>query len=223
MKRPFRIFLAAAYAVTVMTMTAPAFAAASTGQMKADVLSIAREWAQIKYLSKSSSERKSKMKALGAKADALARRNPGRVDVLIWDGIITSERASLTWGLSALKLAKAARNILQKAYKMDPVALDAGAPTSLGVLYYRVPGFPIAFGDKEKAGALLQEAVRNAPNGRDAHYFYADYLYRQGKYRKAEQVLLRGMKLPDHPERPLWNRIFPKVMQGLLARIREKE
>lgn len=223
MKKPFRLFLAGAFALTLVALTPSAYAGTKAGQMQADVLSIAQKWAQIKYLSKSNSERKRKMKSLAATADALAQRYPNRVDVLIWDGIVTSERASLTWGLGALHLANAARDILQKAYKMDPKALDAGATTSLGVLYYRVPGFPVGWGDKTKARALLQEAVRNAPNGRDAHYFYADFLYEQGKYHEAEKVVLRGLKLPDHPERPLWNRTFPTVMQGLLARIREKE
>ena len=41
----------------------------------------------------------------------------------------------------------------------NPAALDAGAPTSLGVLYYRVPGFPFGFGDNDKARQLLAQAV----------------------------------------------------------------
>jgi tetratricopeptide (TPR) repeat protein len=163
------------------------------------------------------------MEKLGARADALARKYPNCVEALIWDGIVTSERASLTWGFSALKLATRARDILQKAYRMNPRALDAGAPTSLGVLYYRVPGFPIAWGNKKKARRLLSQAVRLAPQGRDAHYFYADFLYRQGEYRKAEKVLLAGLKTPDDPERPLWSRVFPRVMRGLLAKIRKPE
>ena len=57
---------------------------------------------------------------------------------------MTSERASLTWGLAALNHASRARDLLLEAYKMDPKALDAGTPTSLGVLYYRVPGFRLA-------------------------------------------------------------------------------
>lgn len=75
------------------------------------------------------------MDALGDQADALVKRYPGRVEALIWDGIITSERASLTWGLTALNYATRARDVLLEAEKLDPKALDAGAATSLGVLY----------------------------------------------------------------------------------------
>ncbi len=223
MKKTFRIALGAVLMAGLLGMQAGGAQAASCPQIKNQWLSIARSWAKIKYLSKSKSARQRGMDALGARADALARQHPNCVEALIWDGIVTSERASLTWGFSALKLATRARDILQKAYRMDPSALDAGAPTSLGVLYYRVPGFPIAWGDKKKARRLLSQAVRLAPRGRDAHYFYADFLYSQGEYRKAERVLLAGLNTPDDPERPLWSKVFPRVMRGLLAKIRKRE
>ncbi len=223
MKRTVSMALAAACTLSLVALTPQSSFAAGCEQLQPQVLSIARKWAQIKYLSKSDSVRGPKMNALGTKADRLAKRHPRCVNVLIWDGIINSEKASFTWGLSALHLANTARDLLQKAYRMDPKALDAGAATSLGVLYYRVPGFPLGWGDKKKARRLLKKAVRLAPNGRDAHYFYADFLYEQGEYRKAERVLKKGLKLPDHPERPLWNKKFPKVMQALLAKVKKKE
>ncbi len=210
-------------AVVCLALLPLASSGAQARGLQPDVQAIAREWAQIKYLSKSDSERKRKMEKLGAKADALASRYSGRVNVLIWDGIVNSERASLTWGFSALKLATKARDILKKAYRMNPAALDAGAPTSLGVLYYRVPGFPVAWGDTKKARKYLEEAVRLAPQGWDAHYFYADFLYRQGEYRKAEKILTKALQMPGDPQRPLWSKVFPRVMRSLLARIRHKE
>ncbi len=217
-----RKFLMAA-ASFVMLVSVPHVTRASDNRaMDADILLVAEEWAKIKYLSKDDNERKEKMEALAPKADALVTRYPGRPETLIWDGIVASERASLTWGLSALNLASHARDLLLQAYKMDPKALDAGAPTSLGVLYYRVPGFPIGWGDNEKARHYLEEAVKNAPNGRDAHYFYADFLYGQGEYEKAEQVLKVALSLPRHPERPVWDAYFPKVMEGLLTKVHEK-
>lgn len=222
MNKMFPRKTATAVVLTLLaSLTQPALAA-NSNPLQTDILNVARQWAQNKYLSKSDSERKHKMKALALKTSALVKRYPGRVEPLIWDGIVTSERASLTWGLTALNLATAARDKLKKAEKMDSKALDAGAPTSLGVLYYRVPGFPVGWGDTEKARHYLKEAITNAPNSRDAHYFYADFLYEQGDYSKAEQVLKKGLNLPAHPERPLWNRIFPRVMRSLLNKIQKK-
>jgi tetratricopeptide (TPR) repeat protein len=211
---------AASLALTVVASTATR--AASNTAFDKEILSIAEEWAKIKYTSKSPDQLHEGMDKLGSKADDLVKRYPDHVEAMIWDGIITSERASLTWGLTALNLATRARDVLIEAEKRDPKALDAGAPTSLGVLYYRVPGFPIGWGDNSKARALLTEAVQNAPYGRDAHYFYADFLYEQGEYAKAEKILIKALALPPHPERPVWDKYFPLVMKNLLARVRNK-
>lgn len=208
--------------IALLVSFEPNARASDNKALDVDIIKLAEHWAAAKYLSNNDSERKERMEPIGAEADALVKRYPGRVEALIWDGIVTSERASLTWGLTALNLATRARDILAEAEHRDPKALDAGAPTSLGVLYYRVPGFPIGWGDNSKARNLLEEAVRNAPNGRDAHYFYADFLYEQGEYKEAEDVLKKALTLPSHPERPVWDANFPKVMEGLLARVREK-
>lgn len=220
-----RIGIAAMVLLLVSGVVSLAFTvpASAESQLEKDVLTVANDWARVKYLSKSDSERRESMEQVGQKAEELARRYPDQPEALIWYGIVTSERASLTWGVSALNLASSARDVLLRAESIDPRAADAGAPTSLGVLYYRVPGFPFGWGDKDKARAYLEEAVKNAPNGRDAHYFYADFLYEQGEYKKAEHELMQGLSSPSHPERPVWDKYFPLVMQGLLAKVQEKE
>ena len=106
--------------------------------------------------------------------------------------------------------------------KKDPKAFDAGAPTSLGVLYYRVPGFPMGFGDKKKARHYLEEAVRNAPNGLDAHYFYGDFLQEQAEYAKSAEVLKHALTLPAHPERPIWDKNRRIVIQELIEKVQNK-
>lgn len=213
--------IAGALALIAVFTQIPGANASNNPALDTEITALAKRWAAVKYLATDSNVG-SKMATVGKDAEALVRKYPGRVEPLIWLGIITSERASLTWGLSALDLATKARDILVKAHRLDPVALDAGATTSLGVLYYRVPGFPLGWGDKDKARTLLKQAVTDAPNGRDAHYFYADFLYEQGEYREAEKVIKRGLTLPAHPERPLWDKKFPIVMRQLLNRIRSK-
>ena len=115
-----------------------------------------------------------------------------------------------------------ARDLLDRMEKKDPKAFDGGAPTSLGVLYYRVPGFPMGFGDKKKARHYLEEAVRNAPNGLDAHYFYGDFLQEEGEYAKSAEVLKHALTLPAHPERPIWDKNRRIVIQELLEKVRSK-
>lgn len=180
------------------------------------------KWEKIKFTMPAGSGQADAIAALNDQIDAAAAKYPGNVDIQIWDGVVTSEHAGMASAFSALRLAKRARNVLEKAYKMDPRALDAGAPTSLGVLYYRVPGFPVAFGDKKKARALLEEAVRTAPLGMDAEYFYGDFLYTEGDYRDATTVFERALKIPPDPDRPLWDSNRRLVIEQRLNEIRSK-
>ena len=161
--------------------------------LDADLLHLALDWEHIKFQVEDKDLQEKQMAAVAQHAAEIAQRYPGRIEAQIWHGIIISEQASMASEngspFKAMGFAKQARDILEKAEKIDPVAIDAGAPTSLGVLYYRVPGFPIGFGDKAKARQLLQEAVADAPNGLDANYFYGDFLFEQHEYAAAEKVL----------------------------------
>ena len=163
------------------------------------------------------------MAELADRATGLVQQYQSRPEAAIWLGIIVSEQASMASEngspFKALSFAKHARDILEPIAKADPAVLDAGAPTSLGVLYYRVPGFPLGFGDKTKARQLLQEAVRYAPNGLDANYFYGDFLFEQHEYSEAEQVFKHALSLPPHSDRPLWDESRRAVIQEDLAKM----
>jgi Tfp pilus assembly protein PilF len=89
---------------------------------------------------------------------------------------------------------------------------------SLGVLYYRVPGWPVAFGNDEKARQFLKDALSMDPDGLDANYFYGDFLIEQGDYRKADAVLRRALDAPHDPDRPVWDAGRRAEVQEALAR-----
>lgn len=197
--------------------------AAENSAMNADILRLALDWEHIKFQVTDKDLQEQQMAALADRAAAVVQKYPNRPEPSIWLGILISEQASMASENSspfkALGLAKKARDILEKEEKIDPFVLDAGAPTSLGVLYYRVPGFPFGFGDKARARQLLQEAVRNAPNGLDANYFYGDFLMNQNEYPEAVRTFEHALALPLHPERPLWDKSRRLVMQQDLAKM----
>ena len=197
--------------------------AAENIALNADILRLALDWEHIKFKVDDKNVQEKQMAALAERATGVVQKYPGKPEAEIWLGILISEQASMASENSspfkALGFAKRARDILEKVEKTDPVVLDAGAPTSLGVLYYRVPGFPIGFGDKTKARQLLQEAVRNAPEGLDANYFYGDFLYEQHEYPEAEKILKHALTLPPHPDRPLWDKSRRLVIQDLRAKM----
>lgn len=206
----------------MVAMSVAIVPARAADDLTVEVKRLQSTWEAIKFGVPEGDEQTKRMNALGDDADAVAARFPDKPEALIWDGIITSERASMASAFSALGLAKRARDILESAYKIDPARLDAGATTSLGVLYYRVPGFPIGFGDKDKARHLLEQAVKLAPNGLDAWYFYGDFLYAQSEWPKAAEVLQHALQLPGHPDRPQWDKNRRLVIEELLDKIKAK-
>lgn len=201
----------------------PATAAQAADAADVEVHRLQSTWESIKFGVPEGDEQTKQMDTLGEDADAVAAKFPNRPEVLIWDGIITSERASMASAFSALGLAKRARDILEQAYRTAPSKLEAGATTSLGVLYYRVPGFPIGFGDKAKARQLLEQAVNLAPTGLDAWYFYGDFLYEQKEYQKAVEAFRHALSLPQHPDRALWDKNRRLVIRERLESIAARQ
>lgn len=197
--------------------------AAENPSLNAEILRLSLEWEHVKFEVDNRDEQEKQMAVIAQHAADIAQRYQGRPEAIIWVGIIISEQASMASEngspFKALGFAKRARDILEGVEKIDPVAVDAGAPTSLGVLYYRVPGFPIGFGDKSKARQYLQEAIKDAPNGLDANYFYGDFLYEQHEYPEAINVLEHALTLPAHPDRPIWDRSRRSVIKELLAKM----
>ena len=126
---------------------------------------------------------------------------PNAAEYLIWRGIIKSSYANAKGGLGALSLAESAKADLEQAIAKDPTALQGSALTSLGVLYAKVPGWPIGFGDDDKAKALLEQALQINPDGIDPNYFYAEFLYEEHEYKQAISYLEKARQAPARPER----------------------
>jgi len=201
-------------AVLAMLFPLAAFAGADE-----DVKALQSEWEQIKYARPADGQEQG-FEALTRTADAVRAKYPGRAEPQIWYGIIAASYAGARGGLGALSVVKQAKKALEDALAMDPNALQGSAYTSLGSLYYQVPGWPIGFGDDEKARALLQQALAINPQGMDPNYFLGDLLYRKGDYDGARQALGRALKAPPRPDRPLADAGRRKEIEALLAAMR---
>jgi tetratricopeptide (TPR) repeat protein len=168
-------------------------------------------------------DQEKQMASLAQRAVQIAKQYENIPDPVVWVGIITSEQASLANDngspIKALKFAKRARDILEEVEKTNPETMDAGAPTTLGVLYDRVPGFPISFGDKDRARYYLQEAIRSAPIGLDANFFYGDFLFKLGERSEAAKILERALTLPELSNRPLWDKSLRAAIRQTLSEI----
>lgn len=183
---------------------------------------IQQRWAQIQY-QLPEAQRAAAFEKLASDAEAFTREQPQAAEAWIWNGIVTSSWAGATGGLGALSKVKAARASLEKALALDPDALQGSAYTSLGALYDRVPGWPIGFGDSDKADELLRKALRLNPEGIDSNYFWGDHLYRQGHYVEARAALQKALQAPPRPGRELADQGRRGEIDALLKTIKDKQ
>ena len=195
--------------------------AASNDDLADGILAIQHQWEHIHY-QLTEGKQEAAFPQLEANADALIKAYPGRAEPLVWKAIILSTHAGVKGGLSALSMVRQARDLLEQAQKIDPDTLNGSIFTTLGSLYYQVPGWPLGYGDDKKAESFLKKALQINPNGIDANYFYGDFLYRKGKYSEALSVLEKAMHAPDRPSRPLADQGRRKEIQAVIAKIKDK-
>ena len=183
--------------------------------------SIQQSWAHIQY-ELPEGQRTAAFEKLAAQASSFKQERQTVAEAWIWSGIVTSSWAGAQGGLGALGKVKDAKADLEKALALDPKALQGSAYTSLGALYDRVPGWPIGFGDADKAEQLLKLALQINPNGIDSLYFWGDHLYRQKRYAEAKAALLKAQQAAPRPGRESADAGRRKDIAALLVDVNKK-
>lgn len=166
------------------------------------VSELQHDWEAIRY-QRPASEREKGFEALAAKAHKVSEAFPGRPEPLVWEGIVVSSWAGEKGGLGALGLVKQAKALYESAIAIDGSVLEGSAYNSLGVLYYKVPGWPVGFGDKAKAKELLTKALTLNPKGIDPNFFYGEYLVETKQPQEAVSYLERALQAPPRPGRQI--------------------
>lgn len=183
--------------------------------------SIQQGWAHIQY-EVAQKQRAAQFEQLSAQATAFTTQRPAVAEAWIWKGIVTSSWAGAQGGLGALGKAKDAKADLEKSLNLDPKALQGSAYTSLAALYDRVPGWPIGFGDSDKAESLLKQALQLNPDGIDSLYFWGDHLYRQKRYAEAKVALQKALQAAPRPGREIADAGRRKEIAALLVDVSKK-
>lgn len=184
------------------------------------VAQLQHEWETIRY-KKAASDREKWFEGLATKAHMVSETYERRAEPLIWEGIVIGSLAQEKGGLSALPLLKQARSLFEQALQINDQALAGSAYTSLGVLYYKAPGWPLSFGDKGQARTLLTKALSIQPKGLDPNYFYAEFLVESRLQAQALPYLEKALAAPDCPGRPLTDAGRRQEAKALMDRIRQ--
>ena len=194
---------------------------ASLADINDGIVKIQHQWARANYATPENEQEKA-FEKLVAEAWKLVELNPGRAEPKVWLAIVLSTDAGVTGGFGALGKVKEARRQLQAAEKIDPDALHGSIYTSLGSLYYQVPGWPIGFGDDEKAELNLKKALLMNPDGIDPNYIYGDFNLEEGNYQESIKYLEKAAAAPPRPGRPLADKGRQAEVQEKLQLARKK-
>jgi tetratricopeptide (TPR) repeat protein len=209
-----------AYAIAFLPLALPALA--QEAPFTSELAEIQQSWDQANYQSANTEEKQRQLEALSMRSEALASKYPRSAEPLVWEGIVLSTYAGAKGGLGALAIAKKSRDCLLEATRIDPAALRGSAYTSLGALYYKVPGWPIGFGDDDKAAGYLQKALALNPDGMDPNYFMGELMYEKGEYSRSLQHLQKALAAPPRAGRPIADAGRRAEIDTLMAKVRTK-
>lgn len=168
-----------------------------------ELTEIKNGWAVAKYKTEGKEAQLAALGKLEQQSFALTEKYPTNADAKVWYAAILSTEASIIEGLSALPKVKEAKKQLEAAIAIDSSVEQGYGHTSLGALYGRVPGWPIAFGDKNKAEQHFKKALTLDPASIDANFYYGDFLIRQKDYAAAIPVLEKAVKAPNRAGRKI--------------------
>ncbi|MBR9873458.1 MAG: hypothetical protein GYB23_04220 [Vibrionaceae bacterium] len=181
---------------------------------------VQKKWAECQYSTPNGDEKESCFNHAIAKTSIYLDREPGNPELTVWLAINKASLAGAKGGLGALSLAKEAKSLLEQVIQTSPQTLDGSAYTSLGSLYYKVPGWPIGFGDNDKAEQMLKKALEINPNGIDPNYFYGDFLAEEGRDQEAKVYLTHAMQASPRPDRPLADKGRRQEIESTLGRLK---
>jgi len=193
--------------------------------MSDTTMELAQRWDKLKYQEMDKDQRIAGLKILAEDAKILAKKHSNKPGPKIWAAIALATEGGEVGALGgALSLVKEAKTYLEAALKEHPDAeLETSIHTTLGSLYYKVPGWPIGFGDEDKAVEHLNRALELSPAGLDAHFWMGSYLWDETRqYQDAAEHFRQAMQAPDRPGRALADQGRKAEAKALLADVEKK-
>ncbi|MBH0045933.1 hypothetical protein [Pseudoalteromonas sp. NZS11_1] len=197
------------------------FATAVHADETQDLTSIQQKWATANYELEDDAQIDA-FTQLSEQSALFVKNYPNSAQAHIWNGIVLASFAGAKGGLGALGLAKEAKKSLENALSIDGTALNGSAYASLATLYSKVPGWPIGFGDDNKAEKLFKQALAFNLEGIDTNYLYGEYLYDEGDYKQAKARLLVAQAAGIRDTRAKADEYRQQAISQLLVKVDKK-
>jgi len=193
----------------------------STLNFDDSLIALQQQWTNANY-AKEKELKKNAFLALQEESIKLTTAFPKQAEAWIWHGIVQSSYAGFKGGMGAISLVDDAKEALEKALDIDENALQGSAHTSLGILYLKVPGWPVSFGDDDESEKHLKIALKMNPTGIDVNYFLAEFYIEQDEYKKAKDHLIAASSAPARPNRKDADKFRQVEIDTLLTRVKEE-
>lgn len=203
-----------------VTLTLASWSSEGSSEVIDAVQRVKDQWAEIFYLRPGKGQAAS-LEALLPQVQTLMARYPKAAEPLILGALVRCALAGAEGGLSALDQVKQAKELLIRAINLDPLAMEGSAYVILGNLYFRLPGWPISFGDDDLARLNLEIALKAFPDAMDTNYFYGDFLLEQGDYLHALPYLEKAEAAPVRPASRLSDLQLKQELKQTLRQARE--
>jgi tetratricopeptide (TPR) repeat protein len=182
-------------ATLALMILAPVPGVATEPSVHQQVQRLHDEWADIFYRLPVDEEA-GKFETLLPRVHVLVERYPQEAEPLVMEAYVLCTYAAAEFSLGSLSKVALARELLVKSIAINPTVMEGSAYVTLGNLYYRLPGWPISYGDDDQARQYLEAALKLFPEALDTNYFYGDFLMGQGEFRQAIPYLEKADKAP---------------------------
>ena len=184
------------------------------------VTELQRDWEVIRYQTPAA-EREKRFEALVAKAHKVSEqlRRPHRAaGVGRHHRQLAGPARRAAWARSAWPSRP--RRCTSRPCRSTPRALDGSAYNSLGVLYYKVPGWPLGFGDKAKAASCCRRRWRSTRRASTPTSSTPSTWSRPTTQTEAVTYLERALQAPPRPGRQIADTGRREEVRALLAKVK---
>ena len=165
---------------------------------------VTAELARLKFANAEVETEKSKRielyKGCIVTADKALAINANEVGALYWKAVAIGKLSEESGILNALRMTRPMEQLFLRVIALDENFDSAGAHKALGRMYYKLPGFPISFGNKEKALFHLKRAHTLFPNDIITRAFYAEVLLDMGRVQEAREHAIFILAIPVEVE-----------------------
>ncbi len=153
-------------------------------------------------------------------ADKALASNADEVAALYWKAVAMGKLSEEMGILNSLRMTRPMEKLFLRVIALDEHYDDAGGHKALGRMYFRLPGFPISFGNKEKALFHLKRALELYPHDIIARAFYAEALYDMGKKQEAIQLAEAVVATPIDTEHRFRYGRFIEIARNIVNKSR---